>query len=76
MKNRLFVHIVDDYGEKTFTVSSYKDGIYNFYQKDYEGRKLRYNRNEERIEVYNAEKGYWDVYIQFLYNVQITTLQY
>lgn len=65
--------IVDDYGEKTYGVSSEKDGMIYLHNKNVSGWRLRFNPAEGRIEHYNPDKQMWDVEIGYLYQVQISS---
>ena len=65
-----WMEIVDDFGCRKFTVTSIADGCYYFKEKTLlEDRKLRYNEKEGRIEEYLPETGSWDVYSQYIYQV-------
>lgn len=65
-----WLEIVSDFGERTYRVMKIEDGCYYFAEKTLlDGNRLRYNEREERIEEYKEDKGYWDVYDQYIYNV-------
>ena len=62
--------IVDDFGEKRYRVTKIEDGCYYFAEKTLaDGSRLRYNEKEGRIEEYKEANGYWDVYDQYIYQV-------
>ena len=65
--------IVDDYGEKTYGISSEKDGVVYLNERNASGWRLRFNPAEGRIEHYNPEKQMWDVEIGYLYQVHISS---
>ena len=64
--------ITDDYGEKTYGVSSEKDGMVYLNERNASGWRLRFNPAEGRIEHFNEQKRIWDVENAFLYQVQIS----
>lgn len=66
----LSLRLYDDYGEKFYTVSSVKDGMYYLWQRNIEGRRLRYNSHSGIIEHYNEEKQFWDIEIQYIYQLE------
>ena len=64
--------ITDDYGEKTYGVSSEKEGMVYLNERNASGWRLRFNPAEGRIEHFNEQKRIWDVENAFLYQVQIS----
>lgn len=62
-----WLEIVNDYGERRYRVMKIEDGCYYFAERTWDGNRLRYNEREGRIEEYKIDKGYWDVYDQYIY---------
>lgn len=65
--------IMDDYGEKTYGVSSEKDGMVYLNERNADGWRLRFNSTEGRIEHFNENRKIWDVENCFLYQVSISS---
>lgn len=64
--------IVDDFGEKTYGVSSEKDGMVYLNERNASGWRMRFNPAEGRIEHFNEERQIWDVENAYLYQVDIS----
>lgn len=63
-----WLEIVNDYGERRYSVTRIQDGCYYFAEKTLlENHKLRYNKNEGRIEEYKPDADMWDVFDQYIY---------
>ena len=62
-----WLEIVNDFGERRYRVMKIEDGCYYFAEKTLDGNRLRYNEREGRIEEYKEDKGYWDVFDQYIY---------
>lgn len=67
---RGWMEIVDDFGSHRYIITKIADGCYYFKEKTLAGdHKLRYNEREGRIEEYKPEAGGWDVFSQYIYQV-------
>lgn len=62
-----WLEIVNDFGERRYRVMKIEDGCYYFAEKSWGGNCLRYNERNGSIEEYKEDKGYWDVYDQYIY---------
>lgn len=65
------ITIVDDYGEKTYGVSSEKDGMFYLNERNADGWRQRFNSREGTVEHFNPAKNFWDVEIAYIYQVDM-----
>lgn len=63
-----WMNIVDDFGNHRYIVTRIEGGCYYFRETTLLGNhKLRYNEREGRIE--ELDRSGWDVYSQYVYQV-------
>ena len=72
-----WLEVVDDYGNHKYSVSKIEGDCYYLNQTTFlEDHPLRYNKKEERIEEFFPEDNCWDVYSQYLYQVDFIPNQF
>lgn len=57
------------YGSRVYTVSHYENGVYYFLDRTLAEEPLRYNQCEGRVEYYDKDQKRWDVYADYITQV-------